>query len=276
MKKVLLTLISAIMAITTNAQGSFQVFDLDGFKLHVYNSGDVMADASYVIEGKDSLVLMEEPLFKTAASQFSEYVLKLGKPVARRVADYHIGASGNHPLTFAEGMSTFVKGPVYGGMMKHFQQQFGDKMVALPDGPTDEVPFGDTVVWAGVPFKFTHGASSDFPAAAIIIGGQVYYTHWTPAKAHISPLQVSSPAAVDAEIAAAETELNSGAKLFIGGHGGATDKSSVEFKINYLKKVKELLGKDKTADTFIADMKTAFPGLPGEENLAGLAQALYK
>ncbi len=276
MKKLLLTLISAIMAITANAQGKFEVFDLDGFKLHVYSSGDVMADASYIVEGKDSLVLMEEPLFKDAAAQYSEYVAKLGKPVARRIADYHIGASGNHPLTFAEGMSSFVKGPVYGGMMKHFQQTFGDKMVALPDGPTSEVPFGETETWAGVTFTFNHGASSDFPAAAIIIGNQVYYTHWTPMKMHISPLQVSSPAAVDAEIAATETELAAPVKLYIGGHGGATDRTAVEFKLAYLKKVKELMATDKTADEFIADMKAAYPGLPGEDNLNGLAQALYK
>ena len=41
--------------------GQFQAYELDGFKLHVYNSNDVMYDASYIIEGRDGLVVMETP-----------------------------------------------------------------------------------------------------------------------------------------------------------------------------------------------------------------------
>ena len=32
--------------------GQMTAYELDGFRLHVYNSNDVMADASYIIEGK--------------------------------------------------------------------------------------------------------------------------------------------------------------------------------------------------------------------------------
>lgn len=30
--------------------GAFTAYDLDGFKLHVYNTNDVMGDAAYIIE----------------------------------------------------------------------------------------------------------------------------------------------------------------------------------------------------------------------------------
>ena len=125
-------------------------------------------------------------------------------------------------------------------------------------------------------FVFKKGASTDFPAASIIIGDKVYYTHWTPAKSHISHLQVSSLAAIDAEIAEAGKALNSGCKYFIGGHGGVTKSDMVRFKIDYLKTMKRIIATNKTATSFIEAMKKAYPNLPGESGLMDLANALYK
>ena len=176
----------------------------------------------------------------------------------------------------AEGMPQFTKGEIYGGMMKGFAQAFGDALTDMPTGKASEVAFGTTQTWAGIPFEFRHGATSDFPGASILIGGKAYYTHWTPAKAHVNHLQVSSPAAIDAEIAEAEKSLASGAELFIGGHGGTAKRDAVKFKIDYLKKMKEVLGNNQTAQAFMDDMKKAFPGLPGETGLEELSEALYK
>lgn len=258
------------------AAGRVEVYDMGDFRLHVYYTQDVMNDASYIVEGTDSVVTMEQPLFKVNVREFNSYLDKVGKPVAKRITDYHVGGTGNHEVLMVKGMPEFVKGPVYGGMMKSFEQAFGDSMTELPTGKEDEVDFGTTQVYAGVPFEFRHGAVSDFPGASIIIGGKVYYTHWTPAKMHMSQLQLTSRAAVDAEIAEAERELNSGAILFIGGHGGATQKESVEFKIAYLKTIKSLLETAKTADDFVSGLTKAYPGLPRAEGLNDLAAALYK
>ncbi len=254
--------------------GTFSTCDLEGFKLHVYNSNDVMGDASYIIEGKNSLIVMEYPLFKVNAKEFADYIAKLGKPVTVDVTDYHLGGSGNLPLTMPEGMPAFIEGPIYSGMMKGFAEQFGNTMVELPTQKAAEVPFGQTQQWDGIDFRFEHGATSDFPGASIIIGGQVYYTHWTPAEAHVSTLQVASPAAVDAELAEARKALASGATYFIGGHGGMAGKAQVEFKIAYLEKVKELLAANKDAAQFAEVLKAAYPELPGDAD--ALAKALYK
>ncbi len=257
-------------------KGRFEVHDLGIFKLHVYYTNDVMSDASYIIEGKDSLVTMEHPLFKDNVAEFNSYIEKLGKPIEKIISDYHVGGSGNHAQIMAEGMEEFSKGPIYGGMMKGFEQMWGDTMTEMPTGAVTEVPFGTTQTWAGVTFEFRHGASSDFPAASILIGGKAYYTHWTPAKAHVSHLQVSSPAAIDAEIAEAENSLASGATLFIGGHGGAATRDSVEFKVAYLEKLKELLAANCTVVAFVNAVKQAYPNLPGETGLEELGKALYK
>ena len=267
-----------LLTITAMAQtkGRFEVHDLGNFKLHVYYTNDALGDASYIIEGKDALVTMEQPLFKDNVAEFDAYLSKLGKTVETRITDYHVGGTGNHEVVMAEGMPEFTKGEIYGGMMKGFAQAFGEALTDMPTGRASEVAFGTTQTWAGVLFEFRHGATSDFPGASILIGGKAYYTHWTPAKAHVSHLQVSSPAAIDAEIAEAEKSLASGAELFIGGHGGATKRDAVEFNIDYLKKMKEVLGNNQTAQAFMDDMKKAFPGLPGEAGLEELSKALYK
>ena len=277
MKKVLFILFN-LLTVTAMAQtkGRFEVHDLGNCKLHVYYTNDALGDASYIIEGKDALVTMEQPLFKDNVAEFDTYLSNLKKPVEKRITDYHVGGTGNHDVVMAEGMPEFTKGEMYGGMMQGFAQAFGDALTDMPTGKASEVAFGTTQTWAGITFEFRPGASSDFPGASILIGGKAYYTHWTPAKAHASHLQISSPAAIDAEIAEAENSLASGAELFIGGHGGAARRDAVEFKIAYLKKMKELLAKNGTVQDFVDGMKKAYPGLPGEAGLADLGKALYK
>ena len=257
-------------------KGRFEVYDIDNFKLHVYYTNDALGDASYIVEGKDALVTMEQPLFKDNVVEFDAYLSRLEKPVEKRITDYHVGGTGSYDVVMAEGMPEFTKGEIYGGMMQGFAHAFGDALTDMPTGRAAEVAFGTTQTWAGVAFEFRRGATTDFPGASILIGGKVYYTHWTPVKAHVSHLQVSSPAAIDAEIAEAENSLASGATLFVGGHGGAATRDAVEFKITYLKKMKELLAANRTAQAFVDAMKDAYPGLPGEAGLEELGKALCK
>ena len=254
--------------------GQFQAYELDGFRLHVYNSNDVMADTSFVIEGKDSLVVMEYPLFKVNAKEFADYIAKLGKPIVTDITDYHLGGSDNLPIVMPEGMPAFIEGPIYGGMMKSFAQQFGDTMVALPTQKATEVPFGSTQNYAGVDFRFEKGAASDFPGASIIIGKQVFYSHWAYFGAHVSPLQIGSKEAVDAELEATKFALNSGCKYYIGGHGGLVDIQAVKARIEYLETVKKLLAENTDSMSFFKAMKAAYPNMPGD--LEALAGALYK
>lgn len=277
MKKIFLFLLSFVsMVASAQTKGNFEVLDLGNFKLHVYHTNDVLGDASYIIEGNTGLVTLEQPLFKDNVSEFDTYVASLNKPIQKIVTDYHVGGTGDHDVVMIEGMPDFVKGTIYGGMMRNFAKIFGDAIVPMPTGKNEEVPFGSTQNWNGITFFFQKGVSTDFPAASIIIGDKVYYTHWAPAKSHVSYLQVSSPAAIDAEIAEAEKALKSGCGYFIGGHGGIAKSDMVKFKIDYLKVMKSIIAINKTADSFIEAMKKAYPGLPGESGLTDLANALYK
>lgn len=277
MKKIFFFLLT-FAAIVAEAQtkGHFEVLDLGNFKLHVYNTNDALRDASYIIEGNTGLITLEQPLFKDNVSEFDAYLTALNKPIQKIISNYHIGGTGNHDVVMVEGMPDFAKGSIYGGMMQNFTKIFGDAIAPMPNGKAEEVPFGSTQNWDGIKFVFQKGASTDFPAASIIIGGKVYYTHWTPVKAHISHLQVSSLSAIDAEIAEAENALKSGCEYFIGGHGGATTSDVVEFKIDYLTTMKRIISTNKTADSFVEAMKKAYPNLSRETGLTDLAKALYK
>lgn len=277
MKKIILLLAVAFgLSASAQEKGRFETHDFDNFKLHVYYTNDALGDASYIVESKEGLVTLEQPLFKDNVAEYDAYLGKLGKAVEQRITDYHLGGTGTNPIVMAEGMPKFTSEGVYADMMKGFAQGFGDAIVALPTGRKSEVSFGSTQVYAGVPFAFRHGALTDFPGASILIGGKVWLSHWAPMKSHVSYLHISSPAAIDAEIAASEEALRSGAELFVGGHGGAAKADAVRFKIGYLKTMKKLLAKNKTEATFVAAMKKAYPELPGAEGLDKLAEVLYK
>lgn len=258
------------------AAGHFDVRELNGFKLHIYLTEDQMGDASFIIEGNDSVVTLEQPLFKVNAKAFDDYLTALNKPVAKRIADFHIGNTGANPIVMPQGMPDVVKGEAYSGMMNHFAEEYGDAIVPLPTGNTEEVAFGDTVVFAGIPFTFLKGASNDFPAANILIGKDAVYSHWAPEKAHLNNLYAGNIEGVDARIAELEEILATGASVFVGGHGNPATADDVKFRIGYLNKIKELRNAQPNAEAFTTALTEAYPGLSGEEGVAGLAESLYK
>ena len=279
MKKVLTLTTILIMALSCNTKPQnpkFTEISLPNATLYVYNTGDAMGDASYIVEGKKGLVTIETPLFKENLAEFEQFVKELGKPVVAELADYHVGGTHDRPVVMAEGMGTFTKEGAYAAMMAGFQQGFGDAIVDLPTGKVKEIPFGGKATYAGVDFEFSHGSAADFPGAAILIDGTALLTHWAPAKGHMNNLQLGSAAAVDAELELLKAMKASGAKFFLGGHGGAADAEALAFKTAYVSKVKELLGQNDNAAAFAEALKAAYPGLPGEEGVEALAEALYK
>lgn len=277
MKKIISMVLAAMTAVTVSAQqGEFKTFAGDGFTLHVYNSNDVMADASYIVETKDGLVTLEEPLFKTGVAEFQTYAEKLGKPVKARIFDYHEGGTGANPIVQPEGMPKFMHEGVYAAMMEGFKKNFGDKMVDLPTGNAEEVKFGATKTINGVDYHFANGPKNDFPAAGILIGKSFYLMHWAPAKTHMNALQLANRDAVAQALEGLKAAKSYKAKYYLGSHGGVATSSDLNFRIGYLSKIEQLLAKSKDAASFVNALKAAYPNLPGEEGLDALAANLYK
>lgn len=280
-KSVIATIAAASSAVLSCAaatninfeKGRMEVYDFDQFKLHVYYTNDAMGDASFIIEGKKALVTMEQPLFKDNVVEFDSYLESLRKPVETRISDYHLGGTANEPTVSPEGMPDFMAGPVYSGMMAGFAKNFGDAIVDLPEARSSEVPFNSTQNYAGVDFTLLPGPSNDFPGANILIGGKVHFSHRAPSKAHPSTLQVNTIAAVEAQIVSTKAALDSGAEIFIGGHGGAAGRDAVEFKLGYLQNLKALYEANDNAEDLAKALKEAYPDLPGDAD--ALAASLY-
>ena len=43
-------------------KGTFETHDFDNFRLHVYHTNDALGDASYIVEGTQAVVTLEQPL----------------------------------------------------------------------------------------------------------------------------------------------------------------------------------------------------------------------
>lgn len=282
MKKIILSLIILASGIfQIEAQTKFEIKDYGTFKLHSYVTADPLGDMNYIIEGKKGLVIVEPVAFLDNIKEFGEYISKLNKPVEKVIADYHaagFSAFNHSKFVMVEGMPEFIKGDGYTGMMANFAKGFAGKIDVTEFVPTTTVAKNATENWAGVTFKFSAGPSSDFPAANILIGEKVFFTHFAPvANMHMSPLQISSREAIDANIAELEQAKTSGATTFIGGHGVAiADIDAVDFQITYLKKMKETAEQIKTADEFVLVMQMLYKDISGDENLTAIANNLYK
>lgn len=276
MKKIFTLAVAAMAALAVSAQSSFKTYTGDGFTMHVYNSDDVMADASYIVETKDGLVTLEEPLFKSSVKEFNDYITKLGKLVTARIVDYHEGGTGANAIIQPEGMPKFMHEGAYDAMMKGFQKSFGDKMVDLPTGKASEVKFGETKTINGVKYLFVNGPENDFPAAGILIGKTFYLSHWAPGKAHMNSLQLANREAVAQAIEGLKVAKSYNAKYYLGSHGGIATPEDLNFRIGYLSKIEQLLNENKDAASFVKALKAAYPNLPGEEGLDALAANFYK
>lgn len=275
MKKTLVILFS-LMSMTMFAQGQFDVIEVDGGKVHVYQTNDTMNDASIIVEGSNGLITMEPPLFKSANDEFNAYIEKLGKPVIRTIFDYHLGGTNIVNPTFPEGMIAYMGDEVYDNMMKGFQNRYGDQIVDLPALSGEDIAFGSTQQWAGVNFTFNKTIFGGMPGADILIAGKVFYTHSLPAKAHAGARAVRSAADIDKQIAIASQLENIGVTNLVGSHGGLQTENPAAFMKAYYTTMKQALTESPNAEAFVTTMKQAYPGLQGEEGLTQVAQNLYK
>lgn len=91
------------------AKGNFEVYDFSNYKLHVYYTYDALGDASYIVEGKDALVTMEQPLFKDNVAEFDTYLSQLGKPVEKRITNYHVGGTEDHDVVMPKACPNLPK-----------------------------------------------------------------------------------------------------------------------------------------------------------------------
>ena len=55
-------------------KGTFETHDFDNFRLHVYHTNDALGDASYIVEGTQAVVTLEQPLFRENVAEYDAYL----------------------------------------------------------------------------------------------------------------------------------------------------------------------------------------------------------
>ncbi|MFI3323027.1 MAG: nuclear transport factor 2 family protein [Rikenellaceae bacterium] len=263
----------------TKVSEKMTIYTLPQSKLHVYQTGDVMGDVSFIIEGEKELVILEQPLFWANIEEFNAYVQSLDKPIDKVVANYHSLGLADYPtnkIMMPEAMVEFCKSDNFKGMSAKFAQNFGEAADFRPFKKAKAIEVPSNQQFAGIELKFYEGAKSDFPAASILIDNGAFYTHFSPTIAHFSAMQLKSPQSVDFILEQLNLIKESGVEYIFGSHGAGATQKEVEFQIEYLEKVKSLISICKDSDIFTQQLIVAYPSLAGAENISTFAKNLYQ
>lgn len=258
---------------TTVDSGSMTVYDFGNAKLHVYNTGDALGDAAYIVEGQDALVGIELPSFTENLDTWQSYIASLNKPMNDLFLCSHpAGAS------YAEGMTLYgtqgaqdsiASGSTY-ATTQGLYESFGDDFHGGADTANINKVVSGTVTVAGIEFNLIdHGETYDLEIPSM----NAIYTHMLGKTCHSI---LTSTDHMDAMLETLKSYQSAGYDLILTAHSGVEGQDAVAEKIHYVEKTKELAAANDNADDFIAAMKEAFPDYTGENYLEMTAGYLYQ
>ncbi|WP_101260649.1 hypothetical protein [Labilibaculum filiforme] len=282
MKKLSVLLAAAMIAISAYAQpkANFSINKMENFTLHTYASFDAMADVSFIIEGENSLVILEPQAFKGKVEEFIAYTEKLGKPIERVLVSFHpagLKVYREEHKVITKSMAEFLKSDAAKGMLGFFDKAFKGAMDTEIVAFDEQIDASTTFTVDGVKYTLEPTSVPGMPGVNIAIGENVYYQHFAPAKGfHASKNQIESKLAIDGALADATKAKKAGYTLLLGSHGfGKAGVDDLEFQIKYLKDMKKVAFKATSADEFIREMNLKYSDCKGEEDLKGIAEKLY-
>ncbi|MCT4613773.1 MAG: hypothetical protein N4A49_02735 [Marinifilaceae bacterium] len=283
MKQIIIMILAAFMSVASFAQpkSSFSTDKFDTFTLHTYASFDAMADVSFIVETKNSLVIIEPQAFKGKVEEFQNYTQKLNKPIKKVLVSFHAAGlkvyKSEHKV-ITKPMAEFMKTEAAKGMLAFFSQAFKGAMDTEVVEFDEEIEANSSFDVEEVEFRLEPTQVPGMPGVNIAIGNQVYYQHFAPAKGmHVSKNWIKSKAAIQGALADAQRAKKGNYKLFLGSHGfGKAGKQDLKFQINYLKTMKKLAKKATSAKQFVKLMNKKYPNCKGKKDLKAIAQNLYK
>lgn len=283
MKKVTLVCIAIIASLMTYAQpqANFTKDKFDNFTLHTYASFDAMADVSFIVEGENSLVIIEPQAFKGKVEEFMTYTKALNKPIAKVVVSFHAAGlkvyKDEHKV-ITKPMAEFMKSDAAKGMLGFFDKAFEGAMDTEVVEFDEHMEATSAFTIDGVNYTFEPTSVTGMPGVNIAIGDAVYYQHFAPAEGmHASKNQIQSQAAIGEVLADAMKAKKGKFTLLLGSHGmGKAGMGDLTFQIKYLKTMDKIAKSATTADEFMAQMNDKFPNCKGEEDLKAIASNLYK
>jgi hypothetical protein len=253
-------------------RGLVRIYEFTGIRLHAYATKDPFEDQCFLFETNQELVGLESPLFKDNLAEYSAYIKTLNKPLKSMIVAYHPSAGSTFSnariyATEAAKKSYESGGPV-NAMIKDFSGTFGDKIETKFPKITNIIKAG-TVIIGGIDFivkETKEGFDLEIPSINVV------YTHMVGAATHNI---LDSIDTIDGMIHQMQYFEDKKPRLILSTHDTPASAEIASKKKGYLKTVKLLAQKSKDKDSFITNVKAAFPDYTGEHYLEMSAGALF-
>ncbi len=274
-------MVTSLLVVAAYAQANFSTDKFDNFTVHTYASFDPMADVSFIIEGENSLVIIEPQAFKGKVEEFMAYTDKLGKPIEKVLVSFHAAGLKVYPdvdKVITKPMAQFMSSDAAKGMLGFFAQAFEGAMDTEVVEFDEHIDANSVFTVDGVEYVLEPTNVPGMPGVNIAIGAEVYYQHFAPAvNHHASKNQIKGKAGIDGALADAMKAKSGKYTLLLGSHGmGKAGDDDLKFQIKYLKTMQKMAQKASSADDFVAQMNAKYPNCKGEDDLKAIAASLYQ
>jgi glyoxylase-like metal-dependent hydrolase (beta-lactamase superfamily II) len=234
-------------------------------RIHAFISafiGDNIANATYIIESRSSLVLIDGQFLTFYARKFREYADRLKKPIERlyvshRHPDHWFGlatAFADVPIYALRETKTFIETNGEASRLDHWK--LGDLVPDKVVAPQNIVSPGSETI-DGVEYVFAEVINTEIdfllsiglPELKVCIPQDLIYsgTHLYLTKYMGNWIDVL------------ETMLMSDYEVFLPGHGFPADKNEVARNIEYLSAARQAVGDGLTDDAFKQFMLQRYP-----------------
>lgn len=254
--------------------GNVAVYDFGDVKLHAYLTGDALADACYLLESTDALVLIESPAFKENLAAWNTYIQQINKPVAGALLAYHpTGADAYEGLkvyTTQNALGNWGEGGGIRALTDNFVGIFGESFDNVMPEAAEIVREGDQVTVGGIAFNVI--AAGDDAYSVEIPAINSVYRHMMGSNCHNILANIGH---IDATLAELKGYQEKGYDLVLTSHAAPEGQGAVTTKVAYLEKTKELAQSSASKDAFVQAMNDAFPGYEGANYLEMTAGFLF-
>lgn len=250
-------------------KGEIHVYDFGKIKLHAYRTDDPINDEVFILEKDGKSAVIESPCFFDNNAALEKYVEKLN-PVGVLIA-YH--DAGGHFLQGAKKYAT-QKAKNYGeqgggkALIDNFKNAFGKIFDGELHEITDIIGEGRINI-GGMDFVIVE---TDEAYNIEIPEINAVYTHMLGHDCHSI---IAGAAHADAAIAELQGYIDKGISLILTSHYTPEDLKDAQTKIDYLKELKAISAKCKTAEEFKAAVKKRFADYGGENYLDMTASMFF-
>ena len=240
-------------------KGFVEIYNFGDIKLHSYQTNDLIADESYILENKDNVLLIEFPAFYDNLEEFEEYVRGLNKNIVGKVFSDH--PNGGTCLKDVKGyasegtIKSMKEGTIH-NLVTGFETSFGGAFAKEYHKITDVLKENKVNI-GGFELNITYHDENieiEFPQINCV------YTHMLGHDCHSI---VAGEDHANMIIAQLKGYKEKGYNLVLSSHYTPETLTDVDTKITYLEELKLLVKESSNAEEFKNKVKEKYPNYSG-------------